>query len=354
MKRSKKKKQVESKRVSRRDVAKAAKVSVTTVTHALNPPPGVRVKPATVERVKRVARELGYRPNFIGRALVSGRTHTVAVVLPSHDVTKLQLYQDILIGMTRAMDEDDYALLLVFMSDDGRYLTPITQGRVDGVFVLQSARHTEHITRVIDTGIPTVVVNKHFKVPDDKPAACVGSDHHEMMVQAVEELVEMNCKTLLLVVDIRWVDANAVLYSVFVDVCYRYRDRGVVGSVINPAHEGQFKTEILNAFQSGQRWDGMIMDRLSDADDLLEAADATGLKANHDFHLISIDTQDGGATRTRREFCAFNQQPALMGAEAWRTLHAMIDGDLPEEQILKVPYKRYPVGDSSSAASEVD
>ena len=59
-------------RVGIKDVAAAAGVSVTTVSHALNGKG--RLPPETRERVQRVARELAYRPSATARNLVGGKT----------------------------------------------------------------------------------------------------------------------------------------------------------------------------------------------------------------------------------------------------------------------------------------
>ena len=166
---------------TRRDVAKAAGVSPTTVTHALNPPPGARVKPETRRRIRRIAREMGYRPSFVGRALVSGKTYTVGLLQPDHETLFYALYQQMLLGMVRAMDADDYNILTLFRSEDDRYLRAVRQGRVDGMFILQSDRETRCIEKVIARGIPTVVVNKDYPVAADR---AVGVPYRRCPVKA--------------------------------------------------------------------------------------------------------------------------------------------------------------------------
>lgn len=60
------------------DVARAAEVSRTTVSHALN---GLgKVDPRTRERVKRIALELGYRPNLRAQRLRTGQAKAIALV----------------------------------------------------------------------------------------------------------------------------------------------------------------------------------------------------------------------------------------------------------------------------------
>jgi len=327
-------------RATRGDVARAAGVSVTTVTHALNPPPGARVRPATVEKVRRVAKELGYRPSFVGRALVSGRTFTAAALLPSHELASHQLYQDIMLGMTRAMEHDDYNLVLAFRSEDFRYVRLVKQGRVDGMFVLQSDLDARHIEQVIASGIPTVVVNKESPAPADLPVGCVCHDHRAMMGEAVDTFVGLGCKTMLCVIDPRWVDANAIMSAAFVEFTGRYSTEGVVGAVMTPAHERDFRLQIRNAFGCGQRWDAIFTDKLDDAEALLEEADVIGLQPGKDFHLITTDTKNGHTTRDQQEHCAFTQRPEQVGQEAWRILKALITGESPGERVVRLPYER--------------
>lgn len=65
-------------RVSIKDVAREAGVSVTTVSHALNGKG--RLSEATRDHVRVVADRLGYRPNPAARSLVSGRTGLIAAM----------------------------------------------------------------------------------------------------------------------------------------------------------------------------------------------------------------------------------------------------------------------------------
>src|SRR5689334_21485912 len=61
------------------EVARRAKVTGATVSNVLRNPQ--KVKPETAERVLAAIRELGYQPNLTARALASGRTSTLALML---------------------------------------------------------------------------------------------------------------------------------------------------------------------------------------------------------------------------------------------------------------------------------
>jgi LacI family transcriptional regulator len=66
-------------RVRMREVARAAGVSVNTVSRALNGKP--EISPKTKAKILEVAAELGYRPNRLARGLRSNKTGTIGVVV---------------------------------------------------------------------------------------------------------------------------------------------------------------------------------------------------------------------------------------------------------------------------------
>src|SRR4051795_11493842 len=90
------------------DVARLAGVSHQTVSRVINDSRHVRAE--TRERVERAMRELGYRPNSVARALVTGRSWTLGVV--SFDTT---LYgpASTLFGIERAAHSNGYFVSIV-------------------------------------------------------------------------------------------------------------------------------------------------------------------------------------------------------------------------------------------------
>ncbi|MCI2253673.1 LacI family transcriptional regulator [Domibacillus sp. PGB-M46] len=66
-----------------KDIAKAAGVSYSTVSKALNDSP--LVQPKTKEKIHRVAREMGYEPNFAAKQLVTNQSKTIGLIWPTLD-----------------------------------------------------------------------------------------------------------------------------------------------------------------------------------------------------------------------------------------------------------------------------
>src|ERR1700687_3263620 len=66
--------------VRMKNVARDLKVSVVTVSKALRDRSDISAAPK--KRILKRVRELNYQPNWIARSLVSGRTHTIGLVVP--------------------------------------------------------------------------------------------------------------------------------------------------------------------------------------------------------------------------------------------------------------------------------
>ncbi|MBC8141068.1 MAG: LacI family DNA-binding transcriptional regulator [Armatimonadetes bacterium] len=71
----------ESKTISIREVAAKAGVSTGTVSHVLNNNVAARIATTTQDRVRMVAREMGYRPNRYARSLGRRKTDTIGLLI---------------------------------------------------------------------------------------------------------------------------------------------------------------------------------------------------------------------------------------------------------------------------------
>lgn len=89
------------------DVAREVGISIATVSRALSRPN--LVEPGTRLRIEQAARRLGYLPNGAGRALVSGASRTVGVIVPTLDAA---IFSRAIQGLQRRLAEAGYQLLV--------------------------------------------------------------------------------------------------------------------------------------------------------------------------------------------------------------------------------------------------
>ena len=165
------------------DVARKAGVAPSTVSRAFSRPG--RVNADTAERVRAVAAQLGYRTNPPARALSTGRSSMVALVIP--DVTN-PVYFDITRGAEDAAAEAGYTLVLADFRESGRLEREAIDRAVPAVagLVLGGPRIPDSALRMAAKQRPTVVLNR--AVAD---ISSVVTDNPRGMRRAAEHLGEL-------------------------------------------------------------------------------------------------------------------------------------------------------------------
>ena len=128
-------------RVTSIDVARDAGVSQSTVSLVLSGKARGRVSEATQERVRRSARDLGYRPNVAAQALRLGASRAVALLVP--DITN-PFFSRVLRGAQRAAQAAGYTVALVDTANDRRWeeqsFEALRAGPVDGYLLFEVSR----------------------------------------------------------------------------------------------------------------------------------------------------------------------------------------------------------------------
>lgn len=146
----------DSRKVSIVDVATAAKVSVTTVSHVLS---GRRpASEATRARVLQVIEELGYRPSVMAQSMRTQRTNTVALMVP--DITN-PFYPVLSRGISDTLSDE--WRLLIYNSDadvakEREFLAQMVASGVDGMVVASFWLTEEDVLNARAGGVPLVSI----------------------------------------------------------------------------------------------------------------------------------------------------------------------------------------------------
>jgi DNA-binding LacI/PurR family transcriptional regulator len=155
------------------DVARLAKVSQSAVSRVFTP--GASVSDAKRERVLNAAAVLGYRPNALARAMISGRSRIIAVMVTYLDN---QFYPVVLEQLSRSLQENGYQILL-FMTDAGRQdemVQKMLQYQVEGIVMASVTLSSSLAEECAKTGIPVVLFNRKVI---SSPTSSVTSDNIE-------------------------------------------------------------------------------------------------------------------------------------------------------------------------------
>lgn len=149
-----------ARRVTINDIAALTGVAASTVSRALSNPG--RVNRFTRERIQAAARELNYVPNTQARALTSGRTGTIAVLVS--DVTN-PFYFGIIRGTQQQLKAGGYAQLLIDTEDsaglEAQILTKMRHS-IDGA-ILAASRLPDRALVGLAAELPVVAVNRNAR-----------------------------------------------------------------------------------------------------------------------------------------------------------------------------------------------
>lgn len=139
------------------DVARECGVAPSTVSRAFSRPG--RISAETGERIRAAAARMGYRTNPPARALSTGRSSMVALVIP--DVTN-PVYFDITRGAEDAAAEAGYTMLLADFRETGQLERKAIDRAVPAVegLVLGGPRISDSAIRMAAKQRPTVILNR--------------------------------------------------------------------------------------------------------------------------------------------------------------------------------------------------
>ncbi|MEC4016299.1 LacI family DNA-binding transcriptional regulator [Streptomyces sp. H27-D2] len=163
------------------DVARTAGVSKSTVSDALQG--SGRVAEATRERVRAIARELGYRPNSAARRLRHSSTGAVGLHLPQ-TATRLDYYMNLAFGaVARAQEE---GLDVVLLAPAGGAAGPLAS-RVDGLLVIDPEVTDAAVPGLLDAGVP-VVTGERYLGPAPDPSGAVVCDNSASLTALLDHV----------------------------------------------------------------------------------------------------------------------------------------------------------------------
>ena len=146
-------------RITIKDVAREADVSISTVSHVIN---DTRfVDPVTKQHVQDALKKLGYRPNYVARSLRSGVTKTIGLIVP--DASNL-FFAEIARKIENYGFQQGYSVILGNSDNDPakeiQYIHTLLAKSVDGVIFISAGAELRNFKQFADSNIPVVVADR--------------------------------------------------------------------------------------------------------------------------------------------------------------------------------------------------
>ncbi|MDT8862110.1 LacI family transcriptional regulator [Alkalihalobacillus sp. MEB130] len=147
-------------KITMKDIAKEANVSVATVSHVIN-----GTKHITEEKhnkIMKIIKKYNYIPNSAAKNLRQQTTKTAGLVVSSFPDT---FVTEMVYGVEERARETGYNLLLINTNEDIEYeektINLLHSQMVDGIILSPTAKNIEYLHEFMDKNFPIVLVNRY-------------------------------------------------------------------------------------------------------------------------------------------------------------------------------------------------
>lgn len=172
-----------SKHVSIHDVARAAGVSITTVSRVINKSPSVKEKNKI--KVMQAVKELKFQPSSLAQRLATGKSNVVALVIPRYEGIFYSFYALELIRGIGTLCEALKLDLLLHLTDLN---TPLNLRGIGGIVFADVIGNRPQLEEAFASGTPCVVLNNYI---EDLEVTCVSIDNTGGAENAVDYLISL-------------------------------------------------------------------------------------------------------------------------------------------------------------------
>lgn len=176
-------------KVSIVDIAKKAGVSISTVSRVLNgKAEEFRIGKKSQQKVRETASELNYVPNQFAANLKSGKSNTIALIIPS---LSNPFFADIASEINAEVRNRGYITIIGDSDEDkeieNEELAQMEARNIEGLVIAPSGQHWKDIKKMYDRGLPVVCIDRYFESLD---IPYVSVDNFAGALMATNHLIE--------------------------------------------------------------------------------------------------------------------------------------------------------------------
>ena len=317
------------------EIARRANVSTATVSRTLNQSGPVRA--ATARKVWRAVTELNYYPNSHARALVSGRSRLIGVIVS--DITN-PFFPELIHSFEKLAAHQQYDLLVTSTDYETARMTAclrrMLERKVDGVAIMTSEMDLGLIKDVARRNVPIVFMDVGQVGPR---MSHVVIDYGNGIGQAVDHVVGLGHRRIAFISGPLDLHSARTRRQAFVE--------GLRAHGLRP--DKRYLREGTHTAEGGQREMAALL-RLSTpptavvasndwtAIGALHAIHAAGLRVPEDVSLVGFDDIPL-VSYTSPPLTSVRMSAADVGARAFQALFSLLGGERLEGDVYQVPTK---------------
>ncbi|MBU1144811.1 MAG: LacI family transcriptional regulator [Firmicutes bacterium] len=319
------------------NVAYAANVSLATVSRTLNNPQ--KVKPETRDRVLRIIKELGYKPNAFAKGLASKKSTTVAVIVP--DMSRASV-AEMLNGIAVEARKYNYSLLIYVLKDEkleeSEMLKEVVASQVDGILYLNDEINEQQYTMLNiiqdEYKVPIVLANTLY--PYDNKLVTVCIDYFKAAYEITSRLIQAGRKNIYLLTTARKYMVNDLKEEGYLKAVKEANlDTNIIRTsgdiIVNTVHFNELFKDV------GKQIDGVIAVRDSIAVSFINTMIEKGKHIPKDISVYGFQNTKY-ASLCRPKLSCVDIPIIDIGAKAMALLKREIDGDSVEVKFNVLPH----------------
>lgn len=189
--------QVTTERVKLSDVAKEAGVHYSTVSRVLSPGAKGKISKEVAEKVRSVARKMGYQPNSVAASMRTKATQTLGFIV--HDLGD-PIYPPILSGIEEALAPHGYSVLVgnthYDLDVELEIVNRMASRQIDGIFLGTTRLNDPVVDRCLELGIPLISV---LRESEQNEVSAVVSDCFGGMHLLTEHILKVGFKDIAVI-----------------------------------------------------------------------------------------------------------------------------------------------------------
>ncbi|MSU90183.1 LacI family DNA-binding transcriptional regulator [Rhodobacteraceae bacterium 2CG4] len=302
-------------------------LGVTTVSRALKDAPDIGA--ATKERVRLVARQIGYRPNRAGVRLRTGKTNVISLIL-SVETEVLGLTSRLIYSISEYLSATPYHLVVTPYAQGADPLEPVRYivetGSADGVIISRIEPRDPRIVYLREHGLPFAT---HGRSDMGVEHPYFDFDNRAYGVMAVERLAARGRRRLALLGPPPHLTYAAHMRGGFLTAVDRLDlDEVALHPIDTDSGEAAIEAEVRRVLAGRGRPDGLVCGSAASTITVVAAAEAAGLKIGRDLDVVGKESF-GVLPKLRPEIIAIQEDFGAAGTALAEAVVRAIDGADP-------------------------
>lgn len=269
------------------DIAEMTGLSITTVSRVLSgKAEQYRIGKKSQQKIKDAAEKLHYVPNHFAANLRTGKSGTLALIVPS---LNNPFFAGIASYINAEVRKLGYITIIGDSDEDPEIekieIQQLKSRNIEGLIIVPCGNQFNHIKMLHDQGLPVICIDRYFEELD---IPYVSTDNYHGSISATNHLIENGHKDIVCIQGVKTSNPNKLRVKGFKDAMQQagLKSFGVVGDDFS-VQNGYLETKLL--LQKKNRPTAIFTLSNTIALGCIKAIKEEGLKIPNDFSIITFD-----------------------------------------------------------------